>query len=79
VTASLVVRRSFDFLGINDPLGGNPTGAAFNPSAFTLYTGWINLPNTDDRNRARASIARGEVIFNTRPIRISDVGGLTTN
>ena len=59
------------FIGINDPLGQNPTGAAFNPSAFTLFTAW--LEEIDPR---RQSIARGERIFNTRPILITGVAGL---
>ena len=28
------------FPGINDPLGDNPTGAAFDPSAFTMFGSW---------------------------------------
>lgn len=59
------------FPGINDPLGGNPTGAAFNPSAFTLYSKWANSPDP-----YRASVARGEEIFNTHPLSITDVRGL---
>ncbi len=59
--------------GINDALGGDPQGKAFNPQAFTIYTSWQN-----SRNPQQASIARGEQIFNTQPITISDVPGLTT-
>ena len=36
-------RQEF-FLGINDPLGGNPTGAAFTPEAFTLFGPWDGSP-----------------------------------
>ena len=74
------------FIGINDPLGGNPSGASFNPEAMTVFTKWRNLagPSNDvsdiadlvDRNPARQSAARGERIFNTRPIAISGVAGL---
>jgi hypothetical protein len=63
------------FIGINDPLGGNPTGAAFTPTIFTLYDAWINLTGTVANNR-RASIARGQKIFNTRPITITGVRGV---
>jgi cytochrome c peroxidase len=28
------------FIGMNDPVGLNPTGAAFNSSAFTLFDAW---------------------------------------
>lgn len=59
------------FIGINDPLGQNPTGAPFNPSAFNLFTAWL-----EQGNPHRRSIARGEQIFNTRPIVISGVAGL---
>ncbi len=66
------------YIGINDPLGLNPTGAPFDSDVFTLYSAWENLdssgktPYTD----ARLSVARGERIFNTRPIAISGVSGL---
>ncbi|HEY1464495.1 MAG TPA: hypothetical protein VGF44_13855 [Terriglobales bacterium] len=64
------------FIGINDPLGGNPSGAAFDSSAFTLYSAWLNLPGNDRQSQARRSIARGEVLFNTLPIPITNVAGL---
>jgi cytochrome c peroxidase len=59
--------------GINDSLGGDPNGQQFNPNVFTIYNSWQN-----SRNPRRASIARGEQIFNTQPLTISDVPGLTT-
>jgi len=59
--------------GINDSLGGDPQGKQFNPNVFTIYTPWQN-----SWNRQQASIARGEQIFNTQPLTISDVPGLTT-
>jgi hypothetical protein len=64
--------------GINDPLGGNPTGAAFNPAVFTLYQSWAQLmsSSTDPTTAARASIARGEDMFNTFQFQISGVAGL---
>jgi len=64
------------YIGVNDPLGGNPSGDAFNPSAFNLYTAWLNLPGNDRQSQARRSIARGEVLFNTFPIPITNVAGL---
>ena len=62
------------FIGINDPLGGNPTNAPFDPSAMTMFKSWANAhgPQGD----IRQSIARGEAIFNTRPIPITGVAGL---
>ena len=63
------------FLGINDPLGGNPSGATFNPNVFDIYNSWLNLSGNDRRSAARRSIARGQVLFNTFPISITDVAG----
>ena len=57
--------------GINDPLGDNPTGAAFNPTAFTIYDPW-----NDQSSAARQAVVRGQAIFNTHPLTITDVAGL---
>jgi hypothetical protein len=65
-------RQAF-FLGINDPLGGNPTGAAFSPTIFTLFGGW---EQDGARARDRLPIIRGERLFNTLPIAIKGVAGL---
>ena len=59
--------------GINDSLGGDPQGKQFDPNVFTMYSSWQN-----SRNRQQASIARGEQIFNTQPLTISNVPGLVT-
>ena len=59
------------FPGINDPLGGNPTGAAFDPNAFALYSKWATSGDPQ-----RRSIARGEEVFNTHPLFITEVRGL---
>jgi cytochrome c peroxidase len=64
------------FVGINDPLGGNPTGAAFTPTIFTLYQAWSNLSPGVPGAGAKAAIARGEDLFNSRTIHITGVGGL---
>ena len=66
------------FIGINDPVGLNPSGAAFTPSAFSLFDAWMHLPKRahDAETEARRAIARGEVLFNTKPIVISGVAGL---
>ena len=64
------------FLGINDPLGGNPSGAAFNPAAFNIYDAWLNVAGISRQSVARRSIARGQTIFNNFPITITGVGGL---
>jgi hypothetical protein len=64
------------FIGINDPLGGNPTGAAFTSNVFNLYDAWSNLAGHSPEVAAREAIARGEQVFNTTKINITGVGGL---
>lgn len=65
------------YVGINDPLGGNPTGEPFNPVVFTLFSEWSKLQGPEgSRDAARASIARGEALFNTLQFTISGVTGL---
>jgi cytochrome c peroxidase len=63
------------FIGINDSFppsfGFNPTGAPFNPNIFNLYDAWES-----SRSTARASIARGQAIFNSKPITIFGVAGI---
>jgi cytochrome c peroxidase len=59
------------FIGINDPLGNNPTGAPFSPTIFTLYNAFANSPEA-----AQAAVARGEQVFDSVPITITGVGGL---
>jgi hypothetical protein len=70
-----VARQPF-FIGINDPLGFNPTGAAFNPNVFTLFDAWKDLASSHPVTEYRRAIARGQEIFNTRTFTIADVGGL---
>ena len=62
--------------GINDSVGQNPTGAAFSPTIFSLYSVWNGLTGADPQTQARASIARGQQVFNTKPITIQGVAGL---
>jgi cytochrome c peroxidase len=66
------------FVGINDPLGGNPQGMAFTPVIFSLFDAWANAPSFggDDSRGRRASIARGQALFNSKPINIVGVAGL---
>lgn len=66
------------FVGINDPLGQNPTGASFDPNAFTLFDAWRSLATAPEAHlrSARAEIARGQAIFNNHPIEIVNVSGL---
>ena len=68
-------KQSF-FIGINDPVGLNPTGAPFDPSAFTIFDAWATRPRHDAIDRARRAVARGQSLFNTKPIVITGVAGL---
>jgi hypothetical protein len=69
------LRTQQTFFGINDSHGGNPFGTAFNPSAMTMYNAWAGLTGSAQNDR-RATIARGQQIFNTKTIRISGVRGV---
>jgi cytochrome c peroxidase len=73
-----VLRHEPFFIGINDPAGLNPTGEAFDPNVFSLFDAWSTLPRPAKGSviEARRAIARGQAIFNTRPITLSGVAGL---
>src|SRR5579864_4334640 len=64
------------FIGINDPLGHNPTGAPFTNEIFDLYGAWSSLSSDDQVSENREAVARGEALFNNTPIAITGVGGL---
>jgi hypothetical protein len=78
--ASLLHQLPAFFVGINDPIGMGPGGSPpFTSSIFNLYSAWANLfaPQPDQNQvRHRAQIARGEAIFNSKPINITGVAGL---
>jgi cytochrome c peroxidase len=63
------------FIGINDSFpasfGFNHTGAPFNSNIFNLFNPWTN-----SRSTSRASIARGQAVFNSKPITVSGVAGI---
>src|SRR5207244_6006623 len=63
------------FIGVNDPLGFNPSGTPFSPVIFTEYDAWANLTGNGQPVAARGAIARGELVFNTVPINITGVSG----
>jgi hypothetical protein len=63
------------YVGINDPLGGNPNPIPFTSRIFDLYDSWTNLSGSPER-QARGAVARGQQIFNTVPIAITGVAGL---
>jgi hypothetical protein len=64
------------FMGVNDPLGGNPHGIPFTSNIFDLYRPWLRLRERDDETKHRQAIARGEELFNKVPINITGVAGL---
>jgi hypothetical protein len=49
-----------------------PGDGTFTPKIFDLYDAWANLPTAS----ARAAIARGQELFNSKPINITDVKGI---
>jgi cytochrome c peroxidase len=75
--------------GINDVLGADPNGIAFDETSMTLFAAWENGGNPShydydrrdghgpqEQRAARRDIAAGEVLFNTAPLTISAVRGL---
>jgi cytochrome c peroxidase len=56
----------------------NPTGAPFDSSAITIFNAWAQLSGAPDTpyTSARQAIARGQAIFNTRPITLAGIPGL---
>jgi hypothetical protein len=69
-------QQSF-FLGINDPLGQNPTNASFTSTVFTIFDAWARpRQGADEVIAARQSIARGQALFNSKAIAIEGVKGL---
>src|SRR5579864_6368522 len=63
------------FIGINDSFPPsfhlNPFGTPFNAAIFDLFIAWTN-----SQNAYRASIARGQAVFNSKPINITGVAGI---
>jgi cytochrome c peroxidase len=66
------------YVGINDTLGADPTGSLFDPAAMGMFGAWTNadLHDSSARAAARAAIARGEALFNDKPLTITGVAGL---
>jgi cytochrome c peroxidase len=67
------------YVGINGPLGGNPLGTPFTPVIFHLFDAWTQSTGDakgEDLRNVRSSIARGQAVFNSKPIAITGVAGL---
>jgi hypothetical protein len=81
----LILSQQDYYPAINDSLGGDPTGAKFTSTVFTIFQPWLNLNSgqngqgQDDTTAARMAIAAGEELFNTFPLQITVVRGLNDN
>jgi cytochrome c peroxidase len=62
------------YVTINDSLGEDVSGKPFNLNAMTLFNSWLAGGGSGGLGKARASIARGAVVFNTKPFTISGLG-----
>ena len=75
---SFLVQQRF-WIGINDPLGNDPTLEPFDPKVMRLFDNWndpLSRFNFAPGAQQRAAIARGEALFNSMKIEISGVAGL---
>jgi len=75
---NLLVNQEYYF-GINDTLVGDyRTRAPFDPNVIALYNSWQRYATQAKGfvQKARGSIARGEILFNSKPIRIAGVAGI---
>lgn len=71
-------QQGFHF-GANDTLAGDyATGAPFTPVAMTLFDAWARAAGRghEGQREARRAVARGQALFNGKPIRLAGVGGL---
>jgi hypothetical protein len=57
-----------------EPPGGlvTPGDGKFTPAIFSPFDAWASLPDSSPR----AAVARGQAIFNSKPINITDVAGI---
>jgi hypothetical protein len=75
---NFLVQQRF-WIGINDPLGNDPTLEPFDPKVMRLFDNWndsLTRFNFAPGAQQRAAIARGEALFNSMKIEISGVAGL---
>jgi cytochrome c peroxidase len=49
-----------------------PGDGQFTPAIFNIFDAWADLPSTDQR----AAVARGQTLFNSKPINITGVKGI---
>ena len=78
----LALAATDTYFGINDVLDGDyRSRKAFDPNVFRTYDHWAkNGKAKDDASpgtkKAREAVARGQALFNTKPIRITGVKGI---
>lgn len=70
---SAIANQQFS-IGVNDPLSTTPP--PFDPNIFTPFTAWVNFPTNTSAGSRKASIARGEIVFNTKTFTVTNVAGL---
>lgn len=73
----VAISRQGYYIGSNDPVGldpDNPIPLNFNTKIFNLYDAWQSAGNPH-----RQAIARGQALFNSKPITITGVPGLNGN
>jgi cytochrome c peroxidase len=63
------------YIGINDNFGDSRTHLPFDKVVFNIYDAWNGL-SSGETMRARAAVARGQAIFNTKSIPIEGVSGI---
>jgi cytochrome c peroxidase len=64
------------YFGINDVVSGDyATSASFTSVVFHTYDSWANRVGAGT-DAARATVARGQALFNTKPISITGVKGI---
>ena len=67
------------YFGMNDTLVGDyESKAPFTPTVMTLFDAWSNPGNAGGRDivAARRAVARGQALFNSKPIAIRGVKGI---
>ena len=76
--ADILAQQKF-WVGINDPLGNDPTLDPFDPKVMRLFDHWRDHDHShrfEPRTMARAAIARGQELFNSLQFSITGVAGL---
>jgi len=68
-----ILKQPF-YIGINDNFGDSKTKAPFTPVIFNLFDRWTRVEGRDDE--ARRAVARGQALFNSKPIAITGVSGI---